>query len=73
MKIVWNDPDPIKDNDYTVHSITKIVGGTALILYGHGSEAQVYVNELEIVHDSKGEEEHHYAKLLEEAKEGING
>ena len=52
MKIVWNDPDPIKDNDYTVREITNIGYGTALIQYGANppflSEAEVCISELEI-------------------------
>ena len=54
MKIIWNDPDPIKDNDYTVCEIINIGHGTALIQYGdksapYLSEAEVYIGELEIV------------------------
>tara|TARA_Y100000310_G_scaffold128275_1_gene127448 strand:- start:1260 stop:1442 length:183 start_codon:yes stop_codon:yes gene_type:complete len=54
MKIIWNDPDPIKNNDYTVREIINIGHGTALIQYGdesapYLSEAEVYIGELEIV------------------------
>ena len=54
MKIIWNDPDLIKDNDYTVREIINIGHGTALIQYGsesssYFSEAEVYIGELEIV------------------------
>lgn len=51
--IVWNDPDIIKDNDYTVRKIWDINGETAMIQYGSDeqeclSEAEVYLSELSI-------------------------
>ena len=58
-KIIWNDPDPIKGNDYTVRKITNIGYGTALIQYGANppllSEAEVYISELEIVDKEESE------------------
>ena len=55
-KIIWNDPDPIEGNDYTVQKIWVQGGGdTALIHYGEYSEdgmyseAEVFIDELEVV------------------------
>ena len=50
MKLVWNDPDPIEGNDYTVHTFDLLdeEEGIARITYGYGSEAEVYIHELEI-------------------------
>jgi hypothetical protein len=52
-KIVWNDPDPIKDNNYMVSFIEDIseedieAYTPILIQYnGGGSEAQVFIHEL---------------------------
>ena len=54
-KLVWNDPDPIKGNDYTISFIevlTDIEDVDAnctpiLIMYNEGgSEAQVYLHEI---------------------------
>jgi len=49
--IVWNDPDPIENNDYTVQKIWDINDETAMIQYGSNceeylSEAEVYLSEL---------------------------
>ena len=48
--MVWNDPDPIKGNDYTIHEIWNIDSETAMIHYGkvggYLSEAEVYLSEL---------------------------
>ena len=53
QKMVWNDPNPIEDNDYTVQKIWNINEETAMIQYGEGnskylSEAEVYLTELTI-------------------------
>lgn len=53
QKIVWNDPDPIEGNDYTVQKIWNIGEETAMIQYGGDdteclSEAEVYLTELTI-------------------------
>jgi len=57
MKIVWNDPDPIDGNDYTVREIITLHGGTALIQYGSYpapySEAEVLISELEIIKEKE--------------------
>ena len=53
-ELVWNDPDPIKGNDYTINFIEDIddefeediVDYPILIQYGGGSEAQVYLHEI---------------------------
>lgn len=53
--LVWNDPDPIEDADYTVNSVIfygdeKVPEDeidTVGIFYGGGSEAEVYKTELE--------------------------
>ena len=49
--MVWDDPDPIKGNDYTVQEIYITSDETALIHYGSDdqemySEAEVYLHEL---------------------------
>lgn len=53
--LVWNDPDPIPGNDYTVEKLElKGDDGKNLIYdiyYGGGSYAQVYGHELEIIDD----------------------
>jgi hypothetical protein len=51
QKMVWNDPDPIDENDYTVQKIWNIDEETAMIQYGEDnsenlSEAEVYLTEL---------------------------
>jgi hypothetical protein len=51
QKMVWNDPEPIEDNDYTVQKIWNINEETAMIQYGEDnskylSEAEVYLWEL---------------------------
>ena len=53
QKIVWNDPDYIERNDYTVQKIWNIGEETAMIQYGEDdtewlSEAEVYLTELTI-------------------------
>ena len=55
-QLVWNDPDPIKGNDYTINFIEDIdeefndddmVDYPILIQYNDfGSEAQVYLHEI---------------------------
>ena len=55
-RLVWNDPDPIKGNDYTINFIEDIdediedddmVDYPILIQYNDfGSEAQVYLHEI---------------------------
>jgi hypothetical protein len=50
-KMVWNDPDPIEGNDYTITYIEPIDDDferdtPILIQYGEGSEAQVYLHEI---------------------------
>ncbi len=52
--MVWNDPDPIKGNDYTITYIEDISDfedefdrdTPILIQYGGGSEAEVYLFEI---------------------------
>jgi len=53
QKMVWNDPDPIEGNDYTVQKIWDVNEETAMIHYGENnaeffSEAEVFLNELEL-------------------------
>jgi len=55
-ELVWNDPDPIKGNDYTINFIEEIdesiedddmVDYPILIQYNNfGSEAQVFLHEI---------------------------
>lgn len=54
-KLVWNDPDPINENDYTICFIedinniedNDIIDYPILIQYNNGgSEAQVYLHEI---------------------------
>ena len=54
-ELVWNDPEPIKGNDYTITFIEDIDPEfdeddlsmyPILIQYGGGSEAQVYLHEI---------------------------
>jgi hypothetical protein len=51
IPLVWNDPDPIKGNDYTITSIREMIDGEddfspILIQYGEGSEAEVFLHEI---------------------------
>ena len=51
LPLVWNDPDPIDGNDYTITYIEPLVDdideySPILIQYGEGSEAQVYLHEI---------------------------
>ena len=51
QKMVWNNPNPIDENDYTVQKIWNIDEETAMIQYGKDnskylSEAEVYLTEL---------------------------
>ena len=53
QKMVWNDPDRIEGNDYTVQKIWNIDEETAMIQYRENnskylSEAEVYLTELTI-------------------------
>jgi hypothetical protein len=48
--LIWNDPDPIEGNDYTITYIEPLTNDMdehtpILIQYG-GSEAQVYLHEI---------------------------
>jgi hypothetical protein len=51
-ELVWNDPDPIEGNDYTITFIEDIDEEVfddvypILIQYGGGSGAQVYLHEI---------------------------
>ena len=51
-ELVWNDPDPIEGNDYTINFIDDIdeeffdEDYPILIQYGGGSEAEVYLHEI---------------------------
>jgi hypothetical protein len=50
--LVWNDPDPIEGNDYTITFIEDIDEEVfcddypIFIQYGGGSEAEVYLHEI---------------------------
>lgn len=49
--LIWNDPDPIEGNDYTITSIREMIDGEddnspILIQYGGGSEAEVFLHEI---------------------------
>jgi hypothetical protein len=53
QKIIWNDPDPIEGNDYTVQKIWGINRESAMIQYGaekenYLSEAEVFISELSL-------------------------
>ncbi len=52
-QLVWNDPDPIPDNDYNITYIEPLDDFDddendipILIHYGGGSEAEVFVDEI---------------------------
>lgn len=57
--LVWNDPDPIEGNDYTIRSISYIDEEMAVIQYGEKgnfidgievfSEAEVFISEISLV------------------------
>jgi len=49
--LVWNDPDYIEGNDYTITYVEPLTNdmdeySPILIEYGGGSEAQVYLHEI---------------------------
>lgn len=51
--LVWNDPEPIPGNDYTITAIhTELdeiyVDTPILITYGAGSEAEVFLSEISV-------------------------
>jgi hypothetical protein len=51
IPLVWNDPDPISGNDYTITYIEPLTEdlddySPILIQYGEGSEAEVYLHEI---------------------------
>lgn len=56
--LVWNDPDPIDGNDYTIRSISYIDDEMATIQYGDNSimfdnkpcfsEAEVFISEISL-------------------------
>jgi hypothetical protein len=51
VPLVWNDPDSIRNNDYTITYIEPLMDdiddySPILIQYGRGSEAQVYLHEI---------------------------
>jgi len=46
VTLVWNDPVPIKGNDYTITHLSEVNDETALIQYGEGSEAEVFLSEI---------------------------
>lgn len=50
-KLVWNDPDPIEGNDYTITHVEELDDEwdehtPILIAYGGGSEADVFLHEI---------------------------
>jgi len=47
--MMWNDPDPIEGNDYTITKILNVSGDMAVIQYGVGSEAEVYISEISVI------------------------
>jgi hypothetical protein len=52
VPLIWNDPDPIDDNDYTITFVEELDedlfdGVTPILIqYGEGSEAQVFLHEI---------------------------
>jgi hypothetical protein len=52
VTLVWNDPDPIEGNDYTITYVENLDENEfdndtpIFIMYGKGSEAQVYLHEI---------------------------
>ena len=56
QKLIWNDPDPIEGNDYTIKEINfkgldcltadDLDDCILLIQYGEGSEAEVFPSEI---------------------------
>ena len=54
--MVWNDPMPIPENDYTVQKVWNLNEETAMVQYGEEgskylSEAMVFLTELSIKAD----------------------
>lgn len=48
-QMVWDDPDPIKGNDYTITDIYNLNNDeVCLIYYGGGSEAEVFLSEISL-------------------------
>ena len=45
----WDDPDPIPGNNYRINEIIILGKEMALINYGGGSEAEVYLHEILIL------------------------
>jgi hypothetical protein len=45
-KLYWNDPDPIEGNDYLITERIQYEDETSLIIYGGGSEAEVFDSEI---------------------------
>jgi hypothetical protein len=51
-KLVWNDPDPIPNSDYTITYIQEVdyvKGYPITIRYGTCSEAEVFIEEISIL------------------------
>lgn len=51
--LIWNDPNPIEGNDYTITMVREMIDGEdddspILIQYGDGSEAEVFLHEIKI-------------------------
>ncbi len=47
VTLIWNDPDQIDGNDYTIVSMKEINDEIALIQYNQGlSEAEVFIHEI---------------------------
>lgn len=45
--LIWNDPDPIEGNDYTISYLEVFNENNILIKYNNGnSEAQVFLHEI---------------------------
>jgi hypothetical protein len=45
-KLYWNDPDPIEGNNYLITERIQYEDETSLIIYGGGSEAEVFDSEI---------------------------
>lgn len=53
IPLIWNDPDPIEGNDYTITSVREMIDGEddfspILIQYGDNSEAEVFLHEISL-------------------------
>ena len=63
-ELYWSNPDPIPGNDYRITEITILDKHTALIEYGGGSEAEVFLEEIMILPPLEKKEKRNILKYL---------